>query len=70
MAQTVSERVREEKRAELLTSAGWYRSDCGWRHPHLNNGKWPWPAAHAVRLQREADRGLNEPAHKLLRGED
>jgi len=69
MLTPAAERTREEKRAELLISAGWYQSDMGWHHRNLNGGKWPWPSSHATRLTREADKCGAEDVHRMLRGE-
>lgn len=63
-------RVDHERAAEILSSAGWWRSDDGWRHGRLNNGKWEWPMSQAAQLQREADEGRQEAVYRMLRGEE
>lgn len=55
------------QRTEWLESAGWkVRADGVCTHPRLH---YPWPFWHAIRLQAEADKGMQEPIHKTLREE-
>lgn len=55
----------EETRA-FLKSAGWHPAPDGWRNRKLS---FPWPAADAAELQREADNGRQDQIHRILRGE-
>lgn len=55
-----------EPTAKWLHSAGWWQCDDGWRHRSLIA---PWPTGDAIRLQREADDGGQDPVHRGLRGE-
>lgn len=43
--------------------------DTWWKHPKLNNGVFPWPAAQAEKLSNEAAAGDQHNACKMLRGE-
>lgn len=61
---------------EDMRKRGWVysRQTRGWRHKQLNKGAFPWPTADAVRLTLESFGGnhhkpMNEPAHRMLRGE-
>jgi hypothetical protein len=69
----MSEKVSEietrftEARIDWLESAGWkVNPDGSCLHPRLH---YPWPFWHAMRLQAEADKGMQEPIHKSLREE-
>jgi len=50
----------------FLRMNGWRPTDDGWKHPKLAH---PWPIMQAVQLQKEADEGAQDPAHRILRGE-
>lgn len=39
---------------EMLLNAGWRLTDFGWKHPELH---FAWPLWHALRAQREMERG-------------
>lgn len=58
-------RAQEEQDADTLRLAGFWESDCGWRHKAL---KFPWPKADAVKLAAEAAAGGQDVAHRALRG--
>jgi hypothetical protein len=63
---SAAKRARLRQTEVWLVESGWWVSDCGWRHPRLF---YPWPALHAVRLQKETDEGGQDVAHRMLRGE-
>lgn len=55
------------ERTEWLETAGWkVKADGTCTHPRLH---YPWPFWHALRLQAEADNGMQELIHKTLREE-
>lgn len=43
---------------EMLLNSGWRLTDFGWKHPDLF---FPWPLWHALRVQREMEKGAWKP---------
>lgn len=54
-------------KAAILEGSGWRSTPAGWRHPRLATA---WPLLDALRLQQEADDGVQDPTCRALRGED
>lgn len=52
--------------ADFLRMTGWFPAPDGWRHKSL---RFPWPAADANQLQKEAEAGKQDLVYRMLRGE-
>ena len=69
MVRKTRRRRKTETEAELeLFERGWRPAPGGtWRHPNIELA---WPTVDAIRLQDEADAGMQDAVHRMLRGDD